>query len=245
MREDSSAGVMDAGVARLAAASLRVCELFASAGLRYIEDADLTIAEACRRHHIDEQTIAAALADRGAASQSVTPLDGGLTAICRLVVCHHHGPLRASLGALRTCLASACGQNEGAAPGLVGSRRLLEALAESLLVHFAKEENILFPAFAALDEARRGNGPRPDLAFATVLHPIRAIEAEHDRIVRELGQLIDRVKRDDCGAPSGILQDCRSQLECFARDLTAHAGFENDFLFARGLALEEQGGWGW
>lgn len=245
MGDDSLARMMDAEVAQLSAMNLRMCELFSRLGLGFLEAGHLKVSDACRLRHIDQRGIAAALAIRGASDSPPAPNDHDFAGTCRLVECHHHGPLRASLGGLRTCLAAACGRIEHVAPSLAESRRLLEALAESLLVHFAKEENILFPAFAALEDARRRNGPRPPLPFSTVLHPIRAMEAEHDRIMSGLRQLIDLVDQAQPGGQFEIAQECGSQLECFSRELIAHANFENDFLFVKGLELEEQGGWGW
>lgn len=245
MHDRTHAGVMEASVGQVAAANLRACELFARVGIRFLEDGERTVFDACQLHHADEATIAAVVAICDTTASPPAGGSGTLAEMCAGVVRHHHGPLRASLGALRTCLSAACGQIESIPPTVASGRGQLEALAESLLGHFAKEENILFPAFAALDEAHRRRGPRPPLPFATVLYPIRAMEVEHERIDLELVALAGLVFPGGPGGPTNILQDCWSHWESFSRELTAHMRFENDLLFVRALELDEQVGRSW
>ena len=238
MKDHLPARLLDAAVGDVAAADLRACELFDRVGVRFAEDAELSVAEACRIRHVDESMMEAELAGRD--GRATAPAGDGrvLDETCRHVVRYHHGPLRASLGSLRTFLSAVCGQTDSVAPMLQDARRRLEALAENLLMHFAKEENILFPAFAALAAARQQDARRPPLPFPTVMHPIRVMEVEHERLESELRALVAIASGCDPGSDAGAWQDFRSQLEGFSRDLAAHAHFENDLLFARAIELE-------
>jgi regulator of cell morphogenesis and NO signaling len=238
MKDVLPARLLDAAVGELAATNLGACELFDRVGLNFAEDGERSVAEACRIHQLDESLVAAELANHEPRVPAPAGVGGALDETCRRVVRNHHGPLRASLGSLRTCLSGLCGKADPVVPVLEDARQRLEGLAESLLVHFAKEENILFPAFAALADAWQRDAPLPPLPFPTVMHPIRAMEVEHERLERELQALIKMASRHNLGGDAADLQDFRPQLESFGRGLAAHAHFENDLLFARALELE-------
>jgi regulator of cell morphogenesis and NO signaling len=240
MKDHRPARLLDAAVGDVAAADLRACELFDRVGLRFAEDGALGIAEACRIHHVDESIVERALAGRDGRAESTAHDAPLLDETCRRVVRCHHGPLRASLGSLRTRLSTMCGEVDRVGPAVQDTRCRLEALAESVLMHFAKEENILFPAFAALAAARQQDARRPPLPFATVMYPIRAMEVEHARLESELHALVAVAASGEpgMGLEAGQWQEFRSQLETFARELAAHAHFENAVLFARALDIE-------
>lgn len=122
---------------------------------------------------------------------------------------------------------------------LLAARRRLDQMKMAVLSHFAKEENILFPAFAALADARRHQAGPPRLPFPSVLHPIRAMEVEHDRAERELTWLQTFARAFEPTPGSGeAWRDFRHALTRFADELRSHARFENDLLFPRALDVE-------
>jgi regulator of cell morphogenesis and NO signaling len=162
-----------------------------------------------------------------------------LDALCDWLVAETHARAHAAVPRIRARLAAlAAREVSGAALGL---HEAFAAIAERLLAHLAKEENILFPALTALAEAERMGRSRPPLAFATVLHPIRVLEAEHarlttglealDAVARELGPVL---KNDP--AWRVLLED----LAAFRADLVAHVTFEAEVLFPRALELDRR-----
>jgi regulator of cell morphogenesis and NO signaling len=217
--EVQPAPLLEHTVDTFAALDLRACVLFADLHWDLHEDGRKSVAEACRSHGIDSPPVADALAILGfgrvAPDVAATPW-WAHDETCARLDDHHHVPLRAALTALNA---------RGGEAGVPGRR--LYQLVDALTAHFAKEENILFPAFAALTSARRQGLPRPSLPFTSVVHPIRVMEADHARIERDLALL-----REDAQDP------LRDALERFARELSAHARFENEVLFPRALELE-------
>jgi iron-sulfur cluster repair protein YtfE (RIC family) len=235
MTNDPPARLLDSTVGALAAEDLRACARLDQLGLSFATDADLHVAEACRQRHADASSL---MADLTPAVPPPPQRDWwALDESCRLVVDRHHGPLRAAVANLRTTMAALCGRSDRADPVLDELRRRLEAVSERLLVHFAKEEHILFPALAALAEAHRRGLPPPSLPFATVLHPIRAMEVEHDALAREFGALLSQAQ-GVAVVPDADDTDIQRRLQTLAGDLAAHTRFETGLLFRRALELE-------
>jgi regulator of cell morphogenesis and NO signaling len=100
---------------------------------------------------------------------------------------------------------------------------------------------LLFPAIAALAEADRAGTRRPPLAFATVLHPIRVMEAEHARIERAVGrmrELAQAVPEPDTLSPNW--RHCMADLATLDAELREHHRAENEVLFPRALEVERR-----
>jgi regulator of cell morphogenesis and NO signaling len=120
-------------------------------------------------------------------------------------------------------------------------RAAFDEVADQIAAHLAKEEHLLFPAIAALSSAERQDGRRPALAFATVLHPIRFMEAEHGRIemaVARLRELARAVPEPD--TLSDHWHRCMADLAKLDAELRQHHRTENEVLFPRALDLERR-----
>jgi len=162
-----------------------------------------------------------------------------LDEICERIVRVQHAALRQTVTSLLEQLAALAGRHGDRAPVLIDVLASFDTVTTTLLSHLAKEENILFPAFASLAAAWREGKSAPPLPFPTVRHPIALMEAEHDRLERELARLHeitgsltlpDRVSREWAVCHAAILR--------FERDLQADTHLEDGTLFPRALALE-------
>lgn len=162
-----------------------------------------------------------------------------LDVLCDRIVAGTHARAHAAVPRIRGRLAALAAREPlGTAPEL---HQAFAALADRLLAHLAKEENILFPALAALAEAERTGRSRPPLAFPTVLHPIRVLESEHARLTAGL-DTIEAIVR---GAGESAAHDeawrvVLDDLAAFGADLVAHVTFEAEVLFPRALDLDRR-----
>jgi regulator of cell morphogenesis and NO signaling len=162
-----------------------------------------------------------------------------LDAMCHDIMSWYHAPLRHALPAIRTALAELA---DGDAPPAVDLMRVaFAALAEMIEAHLAKEEHLLFPALIALAAAERAGRTRPPLPFATILHPIRMMEAEHLKIDSGLEQLRE-FARDVLGADAADprWKQCVADLRNLDDDLRDHHRYENQVLFPAALDLERR-----
>ena len=161
--------------------------------------------------------------------------------LCDLIVARHHAYLHRALPLIRAELARMADADGAPAGTVAGTRDAFELLAQSVQAHLAKEENLLFPALEALAEADREGRARPALAFPTVLHPIRVMEAEHARIEAALDRLqgMTHAFTASDGA-SERWRHCLADLSRLDADLREHHRTENEVLFPRALELERR-----
>lgn len=159
--------------------------------------------------------------------------------LCDAIVDRYHASLQEALPRIGDEMQS---MSVAAASPLVEMLRLAFAeVAAQITAHLAKEEHLLFPAIAALSVAEREGARRPALAFATVLHPIRFMEAEHARIemaVDRLRELARRVAEPDTLSPNW--HHCMADLAKLDAELREHHRTENEILFPRALELERR-----
>ena len=171
--------------------------------------------------------------------QRVIDQTSNVELLCDAIVDRYHASLQEALPRIRDEMLSM--NAAGASPFMEMLRHAFDELAEQIESHLAKEEHLLFPALAALAIAEREGTRRPPLAFATVLHPIRFMEAEHVRIemaVEQLRELARVVPEPDTLSPNW--QRCMADLAKLDSELREHHRTENEVLFPRALELERR-----
>jgi regulator of cell morphogenesis and NO signaling len=103
----------------------------------------------------------------------------------------------------------------------------------------AKEEELLFPYIAEMEEAARVNRRPPAPMFGTVQNPVAAMIMEHEAA----GQAFEKMREitkgytvppDGCASYQALYQ----ALPAFAADLHQHIHLENNILFPRSVELE-------
>lgn len=126
-------------------------------------------------------------------------------------------------------------------PEVIEISNYFMTMANELISHMMKEENILFPAIKQVQEhADKGLG-KPASPFGSVANPIGVLEMEHDatgdamKMIREL--------TNDFTPPAGACMTHRvsyHKLEEFETMLHEHVHLENNILFPSAIALEEK-----
>lgn len=162
-----------------------------------------------------------------------------LEELCQDILERHHAHAHVAVPRIRAYLADLADREPGAVPPAL--RTGFVELAEMLVSHLAKEENILFPAFMALGEAERTGRARPSLAFPTVLHPIRLMESEHVRLAAALDRLATLT--NGFTAPAGASDGVRrlmAELGTFRDHLQLHLRVEDDVLFPMAMELDRR-----
>jgi len=161
-----------------------------------------------------------------------------LGSMCDDVLARYHAPLHRSLPRIRETLTDLAGGDSPPAIDLM--RVAFAALADQIEAHLAKEENLLFPALSALADSDRAGGGRPPLPFATILHPIRMMEAEHVRIENALDQLQQFAGDVPAEESTPQWRHCIEELRQLDDELRSHHRFENEILFPMALDLERR-----
>jgi regulator of cell morphogenesis and NO signaling len=138
--------------------------------------------------------------------------------------------------ALAAKVAGVHGKNH---PEVLEVKEVFAALAAELSVHLMKEEQILFPYVARMEESVLAGEAAPPAMFGTVLNPVRMMMQEHDGAGDSL-RTLRRVTRD-YAVPEDACISYRTlyqALEGYEADLHQHIHLENNILFPRAVAME-------
>ena len=206
-----------------------------------------------------KKPLAAAVADAGrdwtavrtelqealtAAADGAPPADWSTAALGALVdhiLEKHHAFTRTQLLRLDGLLDKvqvAHGARHGAV--LQSLRSVFDDLNAELDAHLMKEEQVLFPAIKSIDAFMTDRGERPVIHVGSVGHPIRQMEHEHDSAGQALAAMRRitgnyRLPTDACPTFCALYDG----LQALEADLHEHIHLENNILFPRSVALEE------
>ena len=214
-----------------------LARMFEHVGIDYCCGGRRTLAEACATTGLDAATFAVLLeaaATLATVKPAVDAIGMTLIALADHIESTHHAYLRAELPALIAKAERVAEKHSWRDSRLPAVLETLRELADEMLSHMAKEEEILFPLVRALE--RDGATPERRGALAG---PIRVMESEHDAAgdaVARLRELTDGFTpdADACNTHRALLAGL-AQLEA---DLHEHVHKENNVLFPRALALE-------
>jgi regulator of cell morphogenesis and NO signaling len=226
-------------IADLAIANPNAIPALEKLGIDYCCGGAATVAEACRRAGVSPDQLLA-LVGSGERPAGRAWDKEPLTELLRFIVGTHHVYTRQAIASLPPLATKVQGRHGPAHPETRTVEALVHRLAADLAPHLEKEEQILFPYIAALEEASgTGEGPAGS-CFGTIRNPIRMMMAEHDtagELLRELRATTSgyALPADACAS----FQALYSGLTQLEEDLHRHIHLENNILFPRAIRLEE------
>lgn len=156
------------------------------------------------------------------------------------IVDKHHAFTREELARLEALFAKVSGVHGQNHPELFEIQDQFGKLRGELEPHMLKEERVLFPHIARMEEAAVANQTLPRPPFRTVLNPVRVMLAEHDAAGYILGRM--REASSDYALPPDACISYKtlySALTALDVDLHQHIHLENNILFPRAMELEE------
>jgi regulator of cell morphogenesis and NO signaling len=206
-----------------------------------------TLLQACAAAGLDVGRVLAELdqaartradADAAAPSGESAPLDQ----LVDFIVETHHGFTRAAIARIVPLAAKVSAKHGDRHPEVAAVENVFTALAADLLPHLVREERVLFPYIRMLARgAAESPVPVARPPFGTVQNPVRMMMHEHDAC----GDLLEELRRitGDFVAPADACGSFRALYAALAElrsDLMKHISLENNLLFPRAVALEDQ-----
>lgn len=193
-----------------------------------------TLREACELKGVSLDGVVSELelesADKVPAGENpatLAPVD-----LCAYIVATHHGYLNRELPRLHAMAARVAQVHGGHTPSLVKVHEVFHGLAKELFSHMQKEEQILFPAVAALSRGESLSG--------TLDGPIAVMIAEHD----DAGSALINLRELTNGYQPPV-DACNTYRALFAglaeleEDLHRHIHLENSVLFPAARKMVE------
>ncbi|HEU5415675.1 MAG TPA: iron-sulfur cluster repair di-iron protein [Candidatus Angelobacter sp.] len=157
------------------------------------------------------------------------------------IVSRHHGYVKQEIPRLEKLLSKVVSVHGRNHAELVAIQRVFAALAAELTSHMMKEEMILFPYVTQMEQALESGKRAPRAPFGTVGNPVHMMEMEHEDAGNALKEL--RSLTSDYTPPPDACFSYNTlfaALKEFETDLHQHIHLENNILFPRAVALEQQ-----
>ena len=229
-------------VGEIAAAEPASMRVFEALGIDYCCGGKRDLADACSRAGVSVEDVMARIAEAEQSVHAFTPTlwaEAPLTELIRHIVERHHAYVRTEAPRIQALLEKVIARHGATHPEVAQIRDLFTAAAEELTIHMLKEEQVLFPYIARVEQAANAGQPRPPAFFGSVANPIAHMMADHD----DAGALFARMNELAGGyaPPDGGCATFRALYQAlagFELDLHEHVHLENNILFPRALVLE-------
>ncbi len=204
--------------------------------------ADESLKQACAGLQLSVDQVLEKLSDAAAMDNGAVPADLASYSLSRLIqhiVRTHHQYVRRELPSLAQMAHKLTGKHRDRAPELKEVGTLLDALHAEMFAHLQKEEQVLFPFIAQMEEEAAGFASPARACFQTVAQPVSIMVRELESaegLVAQMRRLTNEFKTPAWACPTHMaLYAGLKQLES---DLRQHVHLENDILFPRAIEME-------
>ena len=164
-----------------------------------------------------------------------------LSELVSYIVSRHHGYVKQEIPRLEKLLSKVVSVHGRNHAELVAIQGVFAALAAELTSHMMKEEMVLFHYVTQMEQALESGKRAPSAPFGTVGNPVHMMEMEHEDAGNALKEL--RSLTSDYTPPPDACFSYNTlfaALKEFETDLHQHIHLENNILFPRAVALEQQ-----
>jgi regulator of cell morphogenesis and NO signaling len=220
---------------------------FEKLGIDYCCGGSRSLRDACTQAHVALEDVLSEL-EQGSAFKTAEKSDsqeiasGTLTQLVEYIVGTHHVYVKQELPRIQQLLKKVVAVHGAAHPELGRIQQVFQEMSAELTSHMMKEEHILFPYIAALENAVSNGRPQPRPAFGAVSNPVHMMEMEHDSAGAALKEICTLSSHHE--PPEGACFSYRTlytALKEFETDLHQHIHLENNILFPRAIAMESAG----
>ena len=217
--------------------------IFEQMGIDYCCGGGNTLGDACQKLRIPAEEVIRQLQVTESALDPDDKAGGwqakSLTDLSTHIVETHHVFTKQELTRLETLLDKVCSRHGENHPELSALSSAFLHLKQDLTPHMLKEEQILFPYIARMEQAVNEGKAVPPSFFVTVQNPVRMMMTEHDTAGELLSQM--RVITGNYTIPPDAcisFQTLYQALQELEADLHQHIHLENNLLFPRAIEME-------
>lgn len=234
--------IRNKSVGEIVKLDFRAADVFSSYGIDFCCGGKISVAEACANAKTDELIVISALKnlenETGSAVHDFDSWNIGFLADY-IQNTHHQYVSKAipQILPLAQKVADVHGEHHSE---VVVINELFNDLADELLSHMQKEEQILFPYIKKLVVDESAGKCSDPSCFGSILAPILVMEQEHENagiILKQLFNLSDGYTppEDACNT----FRVLYGKLKEFEDDLHRHIHLENNILFPKAIELEQ------
>lgn len=234
--------IRNKSVGEIVKLDFRAADVFSSHGIDFCCGGKISVAEACANAKTNESLVIRALENlKNQTGSAVHDFDSwNIGFLADYIQNTHHRYVSKAIPQilpLAQKVADVHGDNHAE---VIRINELFNDLAEELLSHMQKEEQILFPYIKQLVASESAGNCSADSCFGTVAGPISVMEQEHENagvILKELFRLSDGYTppEDACNT----FRVLYGKLKEFEDDLHRHIHLENNILFPKAIEMEQ------
>lgn len=228
-------------VGEIAAKDIRKAEVFKKMGIDFCCGGNKTLEEASKEAGVSEENLQAALKEVEkvpvSASQDYNKWE--LDFLTDYIVNTHHRYVKENADVVYGMAVKVAQRHGDHQPELNKLAQSVQHFLQDLMNHMAKEEQILFPAIKEAVAAKREN--TMSRAGISVKQPVMMMQREHAISGEDLTyfrKLTNNytLPENACNSYTYLFE----KMKEFENDLHQHIHLENNILFPRALALEEE-----
>lgn len=196
--------------------------------------------DACTRKGLDPEKIWQEVQRAGGGSSLGKPdrfESWNLALLIDYIVMNHHQYVETAIPEIKGLLNKVCSAHGEDQPYLLSVREDFISLAEELLAHLPKEEEILFPAIKQIEKDAWNDKSSPD----DLTIPIMVMEHEHEvagALVHSIRSLTNNFMPPAFACPTFLIT--YKMLQEFDDDLMQHIHLENNILFPKAKLLTQK-----
>ncbi len=157
------------------------------------------------------------------------------------IVSTHHEYVRSAIPSIQAHLEKITNKHGKKYQYLFDVNQIFNLLAQEMISHMQKEEQILFPLIKYIADMEHFHEKPKTHGYGTVQNPITKMEQEHDMA----GNYTEAIKKltDNYSLPNDACTTfalAYKELENFEKDLHKHIHLENNILFPRVIEIEKK-----
>ncbi|WGH76248.1 iron-sulfur cluster repair di-iron protein [Tenacibaculum tangerinum] len=222
--------------------NIKTAHIFKKYGIDFCCGGGITVEKACAKNNVDQATLEQELAEVDVIKDVIEDYDKWeLDFLIVYIENIHHSYVRESLPIISQYATKVAKVHGHHYTEVVAINQLFHEVANELLSHLQKEEQVLFPYIKQLVKAKKEEVKNTTPAFETVNNPIQIMEHEHENagtIFKEISRLSHKYT-----PPEGACNTFRAlyaKLDEFEQDLHKHIHLENNILHPKAILLEKK-----
>lgn len=220
----------------------RKAEVFKRFGIDFCCGGKKTVKEVCDRKGIDYAEVEQQLNSFDEKDNTYFDFDQWeLDFMVDYIINTHHKYVKDSLPFMTEMANKVARVHGGNHPELVDVAQVFDGLAKDFNLHLMKEENILFPYIKELVTAKQEGTTVSKAPFGAVNNPTQLMETEHEQAGEDMLKI--RTLTNDFTLPADACNSYQilfKKLAEFENDLFNHVHLENNILFPKAIAMEEE-----
>jgi len=234
-------GEKELTIGDLVSKDFRKAEVFKKFGLDFCCGGKKTLTKACKEKGLDmvqiEKELKAVDETPAASSHDYNSWDLGFLA--EYILNTHHKYVTEAIPVILEYTQKVARVHGDRHPEAIEIANEFQIVAAELTSHMAKEEMMLFPYIKKLAAAQKNGTTVEPSEFGTIQNPIKMMEIEHE----EVGNVMENINKlsNSYTPPQDACTTYRlsyAKLKEFEDDLHQHIHLENNILFPKAIALE-------